>query len=277
MKISVIVPIYHGEKYMPDIIRQIEDCRTFLDEEDHVELLFVNDASDAPLSMKWKSDLIEIRIIDSMHHTGIHGARLRGLRQSAGEYVLFLDQDDKIVPEYFRSQLQRIGEAEAVVCKALNGGKEYYSDDTFFPNIPSKEFTLREWNLILSPGQVLIKKEFIPEVWKENVLENNGADDWFLWICMLAGGCRISLNHEILYEHVLQGSNTSNDIMGMLHSEQEMMNVIYEKKLLSERDFGYLLKGFCKKNRLRTQKLCRDKEKLDYLEQKHLQRAEMGV
>lgn len=48
--ISIIVPIYYGEKYIPNIIRQAEDCRRYLDKEDYLELLLVNDAPDAPLS-----------------------------------------------------------------------------------------------------------------------------------------------------------------------------------------------------------------------------------
>ena len=45
--ISIIVPIYYGEKYIPNIIRQAEDCRRYLDKEDYLELLLVNDAPDA--------------------------------------------------------------------------------------------------------------------------------------------------------------------------------------------------------------------------------------
>lgn len=264
--ISVIVPIYYGERYIPDVIDQIENCKSCLEKEDCVEVLFVNDAPDAPLSMNWESDLVNIHIINSLRHTGIHGARVRGFKQSTGDYVLFLDQDDKIVPKYFQSQLQKLGESDAVVCKALNDGKELYIDDTYFLNIPSKQFVLREWNLIISPGQVLIKKKSMPSPWIDNIMENNYADDWFLWICMYAEKRVFSLNREILYEHTLHRSNASGDVMGMLCSEHEMMDIVYQKKILSDYDFGLLLKGFYKKNRARTQELYFAKEKLNCLE-----------
>lgn len=262
---SVIVPVYYGGKYIPDIIRQIESCREHLKREDYIEILFVNDAPDAPLDLGWHSETVNISVINTDKNVGIHGARIKGIKRCTGDYVMFLDQDDKIVPEYFLSQMRKLGKCDAVVCKALNGGLEYYVDDAYFPNIPFKKFMLKEGNLILSPGQVLIKKEVIPDTWKENIMENNGADDWFLWICMLAEECCISLNENILFEHVLQGYNTSNNIMSMLHSEQEMLNIIYEKKILSDYDFGLLLKGICKKNRNRTQRLYLEKEKLDCL------------
>lgn len=264
--ISVIVPIYYGEKYIPDIIAQIESCKACLGKDDQIELLFVNDAPNVLLPINSESDLVDIRIINSLKHTGIHGARVRGLKQSVGDYVLFLDQDDKIVPEYFQSQLEKLGEADAVVCKALNGGKEFYIDDTYFLNIPFKQFVLREWNLIISPGQVLIKKKSIPSMWTENIIKNNFADDWFLWICMYAEGCTFSLNAEILYDHTLHNSNASDDVAGMLHSEQEMIDIIYKKRILSDYDFGLLLEGFHKKNYVRTQELYSAKKKLDYLD-----------
>ena len=124
--ISIIVPIYYGEKYIPKIIQQIEDCKSRLNEEDYLELLFVNDAPDAPLSQDLKSDAVHLTVINTDKNIGIHGARVKGLKKCHGEYVLFLDQDDRIYPEYFYSQLLSIEENDAVICKAIHAGEEYY-------------------------------------------------------------------------------------------------------------------------------------------------------
>lgn len=262
---SVIVPIYHGEHYVSGIVSQIESCKEYLEDEDSIEVLLVNDAPDLSLGMEWKSKTIDVVVMNTNQNLGIHGARVRGLEQCTGDYILFLDQDDKIAPNYFSSQLQRLGAGGAVVCKALNGGQNLYIDNQYFPNIPCLQFMLKEWNLILSPGQVLIRKEFISATWVKNVLKKNGADDWFLWICMLAEGCVFSLNDEVLYEHMLHDSNASGDTMGMLQSEQEMMELIYRHKVLSDYDFGLLLKGSYKRNKMRILKLDMAKKKLDWL------------
>ena len=44
---------------------------------------------------------------------------------------------------------------------------------------------IQEYNLIVSPGQVLIKRKSIPQLWLSKIMYRNGADDYFLWIVML--------------------------------------------------------------------------------------------
>ena len=264
--ISIIVPIYYGEKYIPKIIQQIEDCKSRLNEEDYLELLFVNDAPDAPLSQDLKSDAVHLTVINTDKNIGIHGARVKGLKKCHGEYVLFLDQDDRIYPEYFYSQLLSIEENDAVICKAIHAGEEYYSGNQAFQNVISKEFVLSHWNQIISPGQVLIRKCAIPDVWMENIMEYNGADDWLLWLCMLAGGCLFSLNENVLYEHVSNGANTSGDVVGMAQPEHEVIRIVRNKKLFQEEDLQLLMEGFFLRNLVRVREMRALKKKLDFFD-----------
>lgn len=263
--ISIIVTIYYGEKYIADIIRQVKACRECLEEQDYVEVLFINDAPGAPLVQKWESDSINIIVENTDRNVGIHGARVKGLEKCHGEYVLFLDQDDIIEPEYLCSQICAIGKNDAVVCRAIHGKELFYSEHNIFENILSKDLMLAEWNKIVSPGQVLLRKKSIPDIWIENILKHNGADDWFLWLCMMARKCSFTLNQEVLYEHVLTGKNTSDNVVSMLESEQEMMRIVQEKKLFSDRDYKLLMDGFFLRNTTRTRGLDFAKKKLDII------------
>lgn len=254
-KISVIVPVYYGEKYMANMIYQIEACREYLDQEDRVELIFVNDAPDAPLSQDWHAESIQVTVLNTDRNAGIQGARLKGLQNCQGEYVLFLDQDDLIRPEYFCSQLSAIGENDAVICKAIHAKEEWYKDESTFENVVSKDFMLgMRWGLnpIASPGQVLLKKSAIPDVWTEKLLVNRGADDWLLWLYMISEKCSFARNSDILYEHVVHKENFSNHMMEMLRSEQEVVRIFQAERILSESDRLLLLDGFFKRNILRT-------------------------
>lgn len=265
-KISIIVPIYYGEKYIADIIRQVEACQRYLEFQITVEILFINDSPNAPLQQKWESQSIHILVENTEENVGIHAARLKGLSKCHGDYVLFLDQDDFIMPEYLNSQLQVIGENDAVVCSAIQGGKQFYLEHPILENILSVELALTGWNPILSPGQVLLKKEAIPNIWKENVLKHNGADDWFLWLCMWSEKASFVINEKVLFEHVLTGENTSDDVVAMLESDQEVMSLVQEKRLFSDREFGLLMDGFFRLNMRRMRGLDSFRKKIDILD-----------
>lgn len=94
--ISVIVPVYNGEKYL----------RIFMDSliaQDKVELEFIlvnNGATD-------QSDMIleeyahidhRIRIITLAENQGVYGARNVGIKNALGKYLAFADCDDYICP-----------------------------------------------------------------------------------------------------------------------------------------------------------------------------------
>lgn len=267
--ISVVVPIYYGRRYMADMIRQVELCREYLDDEDSIELLFVNDAPDDPLPQEWETQSIQVIVINTDKNVGIQEARLKGLRHCHGEYVLFLDQDDLIRPRYFRSQLLTIGKSDAVVCRAIHDGKMWYAGENVFEKAVSKEFMLGMkwgWNPIASPGQVLVRKQAIPEIWKESVLTYRGADDWLLWLCMISQGCSFALNQDVLYEHIVHRKNFSNHIVEMLQSEQEVVRIAQEKKFFSDKDMLLLLDGLFKRNIMRVSEQASLKKKWEILD-----------
>ena len=183
MDVSVIVPIYHGIKYIEQMIKQIE--RAAEETGGEVELLFVNDDPKEPIPDSLFSDKIVIRIYNSECNRGIHGARVKGFSLSAGTYIVFLDQDDKIAPSYLKSQMDKLGDADAVVCQMADDNKVFYNENRRLKDCICKETMTQTGNFIVSPGQVLLKREAVPFFWTSNLLSYNGADDWFLWICMM--------------------------------------------------------------------------------------------
>lgn len=268
-RISIIVPVYYGRKYMEGMIRQVEDCRGRLEQEDYVELLFVNDAPDDPLPVKWESKEIHVEVMNTDCNVGIQGARIKGLKKCCGEYVQFLDQDDFIKVEYLKSQLSAIGTNDAVICRAIHAGKMWYSGENIFEKTISKEYMLGMqwgWNPIASPGQVLLKKNAIPERWTKNILRNRGGDDWLLWLYMISEGCSFALNQDVLYEHVVHKGNFSNHIVEMLQSEQEVVRIACAEKLFSDNDLLMLMDGFFKRNIMRGKEHASLKKKWDVLD-----------
>lgn len=240
MRLSVIVPFYQGHKYIVDLIKMTEACTNRLNDQSTVELILSNDSPKEEIVKRNVSDIVDVVVINTDINRGIHGARVEGLSHCTGDYIVFLDQDDKISPDYFRSQIAALADADAVVCRARENGQEVYNRTVPFMKTIDYENMVSIGNTIVSPGQVLMRKEAVSDIWKRNLLKNNGVDDWFLWICMMRQGCLFALNEDILFEHRIDGSNLSWNSGKMLLSEKEMLEIIKAKALLDETMLGKL-------------------------------------
>ncbi len=230
-QISIIVPVYHGQQFISQMIRQTEQCAVQA-EDTQVSLIFVNDDPQTPLEEDMVSDKIRIRVLNTTRNYGIHGARARGLDACHSEFVVFLDQDDIIAPSYLRSQLDKIGDADAVVCRLMNDDRLYYDRRRNFHETVSREYVIFHDNPIVSPGQVLLRRDAVPQAWKKNIMEHNGADDWLLWICMFGMGKQFRLNDRVLFEHVVSGNNASWQTEAMMLSEYEVLEMVKREHIL---------------------------------------------
>lgn len=246
ISVSIIVPVYHGQQYIVPMLRQIEANADKTDSERIIELLFINDDPTSPIKEPLDSEKLEIRVLNTDHNRGIHGARVYGLKEAKGEYILFLDQDDRISPVYLKSQLDKIGKADAVVCQLIEGGRIYYDEQRRFENAVNRNHVIEKGNTIVSPGQVLLKKKSISNVWQDNILKHNGSDDWLLWICMLSERKIFRLNYDILFEHIIEGNNASLQTAKMIQSEQETVEIMRKSGLLSDTEIDALQQSLWK-------------------------------
>ncbi|MDK8274529.1 glycosyltransferase family 2 protein [Varibaculum cambriense] len=94
-RISVIVPVYNVEKYLPRCLESIRK-QDFSD----LEIICINDGStDASSSLLEISAQLDPRIIViNQPNSGVSAARNRGLDTASGEIIMFVDADDFLVP-----------------------------------------------------------------------------------------------------------------------------------------------------------------------------------
>ncbi|QMV41671.1 glycosyltransferase family A protein [Cohnella cholangitidis] len=93
MKISAIVPLYNGEKYILDTLKHLERQIYPLH-----EIIVVNDCS-TDRSAEIVDTFIANSRIKTSHiindrNSGVSYSRNRGIRESSGEAILFMDADD---------------------------------------------------------------------------------------------------------------------------------------------------------------------------------------
>ena len=104
-KISVIIPVYNGEKTIQKTIESVLK-QTFQD----LELIVINDGSqDATLEVLSSIQDPRLRIL-SYSNAGLASSRNRGITEATGEYISFLDADDLWTPDKLEAQLQALQE-----------------------------------------------------------------------------------------------------------------------------------------------------------------------
>lgn len=120
--ISIIVPIYKVEKFLPKCIESILN-QTYLD----FELILVDDGSPdkCPEICDEYAAKDQRIIVIHQKNSGVSAARNVGLKRAQGQYIGFVDPDDFIVPDMYEKMVQGLenSEAELVIC-----GYDYYDE-----------------------------------------------------------------------------------------------------------------------------------------------------
>lgn len=119
--VSVIIPVYNGEKYLKEcldsVIRQSFS---------HWEMICINDGStDGSLRILEDFARMDDRIrVLSQDNQGQSAARNAGMRCALGAYILFLDCDDRLMPDALERLTERAVEDQLDIL--------YFDGETFF-------------------------------------------------------------------------------------------------------------------------------------------------
>lgn len=101
-KVSVVVPIYNVERFLPQ-------CLDSIVSQSHkdLDIILVNDGptdSSARIADDYAARDGRIRVIHKKNE-GVSTARNAGIEAAKGEYVCFVDGDDYVMPDYVEYML----------------------------------------------------------------------------------------------------------------------------------------------------------------------------
>lgn len=108
--ISVIVPVYNVELYIEDAIKSVLD-QTMTD----FEVVIVDDGSmDGSIGIvnRLAEGDVRFRYV-RQQNSGLGAARMTGLRHAKGEYVTFLDSDDRLRPDALEALYRAVEQHDA--------------------------------------------------------------------------------------------------------------------------------------------------------------------
>lgn len=116
MKLSIIIPCYNAEEFVQKCIESILVQKGF-----DFEIILVNDGSKDD-TLQVLESLAEkdhrIKVI-SQPNQGLSGARNTGIQHANGEYLLFVDADDRLEPHAFELILKHFAQ-EDLFCFSYN-------------------------------------------------------------------------------------------------------------------------------------------------------------
>lgn len=98
MRYSVIIPVYNAENTLRRCVDSLLDQNCA-----DTEIILVDDGSEdgsAAICRKYARDYETVRCI-SKQHAGVSAARNTGLNAARGDYILFVDSDDYVEPNFF--------------------------------------------------------------------------------------------------------------------------------------------------------------------------------
>ncbi len=122
--ISVIIPVYNTPiNYLKECLRSIENSNIKY----NYEIILVNDGSTDEDTVSFLNTYQEKHLfIINKENSGVSAARNTGLKNAKGDFILFLDSDDILLPEINNALnfLKKNTDYDLVYSDSLNFGDE---------------------------------------------------------------------------------------------------------------------------------------------------------
>ena len=231
--VSVIIPIYNKELRLKDTIKCVLS-QTFKD----FELILIDDGStdnSAKIALDYKKEDLRIKYY-SQENRGVSVARNRGIGLAQGEYITFLDADDRWADNFLEEMINAIGNSNVCYC-----GHYYYINskkskarmrflegdilDKYIKNITTPN--TNSW---------LIKKDYLNKFDLRFPIDLNWGEDMTFFLKVLLHDKNVKCVDKYLTEYHLSDTNSlsSND-MNKIQKDIIWMEGVKEYILANER------------------------------------------
>lgn len=206
MRISIIMPVYNAEKVLPTSLESI-GAQHFRD----FELIFVEDGStDGTVAVledfATRADF-PCHIVSQAENRGVAAARNRGLDAACGEYLAFVDADDRIEPEALEEAVCALDAADGPVDILgwdwtlgfeQNGRYMLQADyDTPLQALKNLMGGTMRWNLWL----FLVRRRLLADNGIRFIDGANMGEDMMLMLKAFSRASRVVQLHKALYRY----------------------------------------------------------------------------
>lgn len=125
MKVSVVTTAYNIEAYIGKCIDSL-----LAQTHEDIEIIVVNDCStDKTMDIVGMFDDKRIKVVNHSQNMGAGWARRTGISVATGEYVITVDGDDWLAPDFIEALVKNAKETDADI---VSGGITYVWSDTYW-------------------------------------------------------------------------------------------------------------------------------------------------
>lgn len=234
--VSVIIPCYKQAHYLREAIESVLK-QTYPD----FEIIVVNDGSPDNTS-EVASEYSEVKLV-CQNNQGLSAARNAGLRHSRGEFIVFLDADDRFLPEALEVGVNALIADQSL---AFTYGRTVFIDPQGnlikeayqIPYIADDHYRrLLNHNCIGMHGAVMYRRSIFDKVSDFDISLSAAEDhDMYLRIARLYP---INCHHNIIAEYRQHDSSMSRDAIMMFKA---ILTVLRRQKKYLTGDNKYLRK-----------------------------------
>lgn len=234
VKISVIIPVYNGEKFIKRCLKSV-----LRQSYSNYEVIIINDGSSDD-SVRIINEFIQkldkqeqYTLIDK-NNEGVAKTRNYGISLARGEYITFIDQDDYINPLYFESYINMLDKGNDIII----GGYKRVSTKKVMKTVC---LTSGMWSpfVCVAPWAHFYRADFLKN---NNIvfLDSPIGEDIYFNLIAYSYAKSIKVIQDTNYNWFYNGASVSN-------SKQKQISVIHSPMYLLSR----LHTDFPEKNRIR--------------------------
>jgi glycosyltransferase involved in cell wall biosynthesis len=212
--VSVVIPCYNQGRFLRDALDSV-----FRQSHDLVEAIVVDDGSTDDTAAVVRT-FPAVRYLQQPN-AGAPVARNTGLRASRGEYVIFLDADDRLVPDAIATGIEAL--ASHPDWAFVSGHVRRIEADGSPAGVPSHDHVhsdplldLLHTNYIWTPGVVMYRRRVFDSRDAFDASAGGSAD--YELNVRLARLFPVGCHHRIVLECRRHGANMSADLRYMLKS-----------------------------------------------------------
>ena len=248
-KISVVMPVYNGEKYLREAIESILS-QTYTD----FEFIIINDASSDSTEEIIKSyDDNRIVYLKNEQNLGVAGTLNRGLDTAKGEYIARMDADDISLPQRFEKQVEFMDKHQNVgVCGShIRIFEDDGSEKTFIYSQSDAELRVDMlFNCPFAHPAVMIRKFILDNYNILYNLEYEKAEDYRMWYDIMSVSSGYNIQQQLLRYRHHQKQVTKVNADEQAIAVTKMRKIMYDTLNVDTQEYLELFSRICNGERV---------------------------